>query len=190
MTGRDLLADMETAASLVRLSHLERLRSLGLPYASLARLGQDEHTIGVCRAVLGSDGLFEPAQHGEPVVVQAVHDDLARDLGEAGLIDLIAWRTGEPERWWWRSGSAWALGHELLVVNAAEPVQIVTTPCDWLAAAGRALCILDWSPTSLAWAALRHGPPLSFTDDVLRQRVRNALVQSAPMPAMEISNAA
>lgn len=190
MTGRDLLAEMEAAAAMIRLPHLQRLRALGVPYEALAALGQDEHTIGVQRALLGSDGLFEPAEHGELVVVQAVNDDLGRELGEVGLIDLIAWRTDEPERWWWRCGTAWALGHELLLLDDGEPVPVVATPCAWLAAAGNAVCILDWSPASPAWPALRHGPTLTFNDDALRQRVRNALVQSAPLPIMEISNAA
>jgi hypothetical protein len=190
MTGRDLLVEMEAAAGRVRLPHLQRLLALGVSYDALAALGQDEHTIGADRAVLGADGLFQPAAEGEAVVVQAVHDDLSRDLGNAGLIDLIAWRTTEAARWWWRVGSAWALGHELLVDYRGESVPVVGTPCDWLAAAGMAVCILDWSPTSPVWVSLRHGPSLTFTDDVLRQRVRNGLVLSAPMPTMEISNAA
>lgn len=190
MTGRDLLAEMEVAAARVRLSHIDRLRALGVSYAALGALVRDEHTIGAARAALGSDGLFEPDEHGEPVVVQAVCDGLHRELGDAGLIDLVAWRTQEPERWWWRCGTAWALGHELIDLDEGEPVPLVATPCAWLAAAGRALCILDWSPASPAWSALRHGPPLTFTDDALRQRVRNNLVQSAPLPTMEIHNAA
>ncbi|MCT2559243.1 hypothetical protein N0B51_09625 [Tsuneonella sp. YG55] len=188
MKGRDLLAEMEAAASRVRLPHLERLRALGVPYESLGALGRDEHTFGAGRAVLGSDGLFQPDEHGEPVVIQAVNDDLVRKHGEVGLIDLIAWRTDEPARWWWRTGSAWALGFELL--DGDEPVVVVATPCDWLAAAGRACCILDWSERSPAWPAMRAGPPLSFTNDTLRQRVRNALVATAPLPSMEIADVA
>lgn len=190
MNGRELLAEMEAAAALVRQPHLERLRSLGVSYASLAALGRDEHTIGVGMALLRDDGLFEPSGAGESVVVQAVHDGLDRELGDAGLIDLIAWRTSEPERWWWRWGTAWALGHELLVDDIGEPLPVVTTPCDWLAAAGEAVCLLDWSASSPAWRALRHGPALTFNDEALRLRVRNGLVQSAPMPTMEIHNAA
>lgn len=190
MNGRDLLTEMEAAASRVRLVHLERLRSLGVPYASLAALGRDEHTVGVGRALLHDNGLWEPCDEGEPVVVQAVHDGLARELGDAGIIDLIAWRTSEPERWWWRCGTAWALGHELLDADIGEPVPVVATPAQWLSVAGEAVCPLDWSSTSSLWPALRHGPPLKFNDEALRLRVRNGLVQSAPMPTMEISNAA
>lgn len=188
MNGRELLAEMEAAASRVRLPHLERLRSLGVSYAALAALGMDEHTFGVARAELRDDGLFEPSDQGEPVVVEAVYDDLNRQLGEAGIIDLIAWRTHEPQRWWWRCGTAWALGHELLVEHGGDPVPVVATPAYWLAASGRAICLLDWSDASQAWPALRHGPPLTFNDDALRQRVRNGLVRSAPMPTMEINN--
>lgn len=190
MNGRDLLGEMEAAASRVRLPHLERLRSLGITYAALSALGIVEHTVGVGRAALHDDGLFEPLGEGEPVVVQAVHDDLNRQLGEAGIIDLIAWRTQEPRRWWWRCGTAWALGHEMLVEHSGDPVAVVSTPAEWLAASGRAICLLDWSSVSPAWQALRHGPTLTFTNDALRQRVRNGLVRSAPMPTMEISHAA
>lgn len=190
MNGRDLLAEMEAAAERVHLPHLERLRALGVSYDALGALGQDEHTIGAGHAVLGTDGLFEPVEHGEPVVIQAVNDDLGRELGEVGLIDLIAWRTDEPERWWWRCGSAWALGHELLALDNGEPVPVVATPCAWLASAGKALCLLDWSAASPAWSALRHGPALTFNDEALRQRVRNGLAKSAPMPTMELQDAA
>jgi hypothetical protein len=190
MNGGALLAEMEAAAARVRLPHLERLRALGVSYDALGALGQHEHTIGAGRAVLGADGLFEPADHGEPVVIQAVHDDAGRALGDAGLIDLIAWRTDEPERWWWRCGTAWALGHELLGLDDGEAVLVVATPCEWLASAGKAVCLLDWSPASQAWPGLRHGPSLTFNDEALRQRVRNGLVQSAPLPIMEIHDAA
>lgn len=190
MNGRDLLAEMEAAAAHVRRPHLERLRCLGVPYASLAALGRDEHTIGVGRAVLRDDGLWEPSDKGEPVVVQAVCDGVGRELGDAGLIDLIAWRTSEPERWWWRCGTAWALGHELLDLDNGEPVLVVATPAQWLSVAGVAVCPLDWSSSSALWPALRHGPSLKFTDEALRLRVRSALVQSAPLPTMEIPDAA
>ena len=82
------------------------------------------------------------------------------------------------------------LGHELLADNVGEPVPVVRTPADWLSASGRALCLLDWSDASPAWRWLRAGPALSFTDEALRQQVRNALVRSAPMPPMELQDAA
>ena len=70
------------------------------------------------------------------------------------------------------------------------PVPIVANPLHWLSAGGEGLCILDWSAPPQCWARLRSGPPLQFPDDVLRLRVRNALVANVALPPMETLDAA
>jgi hypothetical protein len=183
MTGRELLAEMETAAGRIRQDHLERIRALGCPYASVAELGRHQHTIGAAKVSTLEDGSFTFSDDGDPAVIQPVVCD-NRELGDAGIYDLIAWRTDCPSRWWQRNGNAFALGAELL--DLPDPVPVVQSPLQWLAAAGKALCVLDWSEQSPAWPALRACPALYFTDDVLRERMRRAIVQSAPVPDMEL----
>ena len=62
------------------------------------------------------------------------------------IIDLIAWRSGDPARWFWRTGLGWALGTDWLTPRwGNEPVRLFATPLDWLAGAGEGMCILDGS---------------------------------------------
>lgn len=182
MTGRDLSAEMDLASSRVRRDHLDKLRGLGVPFSSLGALNAVQHTVGIARVQPLGDGLFDYSEDGLPACLVAVVEN-DRDLGDAGIFDLVAFASDNPGRWWWRTGAAFALGGHLL--ESDEPVRVVATPVEWLAYAGDALCLLDWSRRSSAWPALRAGPPLQFTNDALRQKVRNALVQAAPMPPME-----
>jgi hypothetical protein len=187
VTGAGLLAEMQSAIARVGTVHLERICALGCPPAALARLSGQQPTVGVARIEPCLDGLFSFSEAGEPAVIQACVDP-DRELGDAGLIDLLAWLPTDPARWWWRVGTAAVLGDEML--QYGEPVPVVETPLAWLASEGRSLCILDWSAQSPCWSVLRSGPPLTFTDDTLRLRVRHSLVQSAPMPTLEFKHAA
>lgn len=63
-----------------------------------------------------------------------------------------------------------------------EPVEIVATPLAWLAAGGDAVCVLDWSPSSPAWAALRAGPELVIPDRFLEAKLLKAMAQAMPRP--------
>lgn len=186
MNGCDLLREMDIAASRVRLAHLERLRSIGCPYPALAKLNAEQHTIGVAKVRAHSDGLFDYADDGLPAFIVAVVDP-DRDLGDAGIFDLVAFSPDEPARWWGRTGAAFALGDHLLEMG--DPVRVVATPLDWLTAEGDALCILDWSSDSPTWGALRVCPRLLFNSAVLARKVRNAMVLAAPMPTMEMLSA-
>ena len=182
----NLLHEMNAAASRVRLAHLERLKGLGVSYAALGGLNAHQHTVGVARIEPGADGLFNYSEDGLPACLVAVVD-YWREPADAGIFDIVAFASDNLSRWWGRTGAAFALGDHLL--EGLEPVRVVGTPADWLARGGDALCILDWSADSQAWPALRGGPLLHFTDDALRLKVRNAIVQAAPMPQMELLSA-
>lgn len=175
--------EMNAAAARVRLPHLERLRALGVPYAQLGALNAEQHTVGIARIESCRNGLFDYSEEGVPACIVAVVDHW-REPGDAGIFDLVAFAADNPARWWGRTGAAFALGDHLL--ETGDPVAVVATPVDWLACGGDALCILDWGPASPAWSALRAAPPLTFTDDGLRTKLRNALVQAAPLPPMEL----
>ena len=177
-----VLEEMDQAAAAVRLPHLERLKELGVPYAKLAELNAEQHTVGVARVTDAGGGLFGYAAEGFGACLVAAVDRW-RMPDEAGVFDIIAFSPGKPERWWGRRGLAFALGDHLLDLD--EPVHVVATPVQWLACGGDALVILDWSLRSPVWSALRRGPSLQFDNDELRFKVRNMLVQAAPMPPME-----
>lgn len=191
MTGRDLAAEMAAAGSRVRLAHLERLRALGVSYEALAALGAAQPTIGIARIAATGEGLFEPCEGGDLACLVAVVEQDA-EPGDPGISDIVAFSSDNPSRWLWRVGSGFALGADLLRDYGADDagmhdgIPVVATPVHWLAAAGRATCILDWDLKSPVWTLLRYGPDLTFTDDILRQRVRNGLVATAPMPSLRI----
>jgi hypothetical protein len=184
----DLAAEMFAASSRVRQIHLDHLFALGVPVAALAWLGSVQPAFGVARARLGGDGSFEPDPDGVSVIVQPI---LAaeREWGDPGILDLIAWHSSDPSRWWWRRGDGWLLGEHLLE-DRGEPVACVQTPLDWLRAGGDALCLLDWAAPPQLWEALRHGPALRFTCPNLRARVQHHLTQSIRLPDLELADAA
>lgn len=187
MKGRSLDREMSAALSSIRNEHIERLVSLGPTISAIAALGMRQAQFGVANVRMLLGGLYEPDPDGDPAVIMPVCTD-DRELGDSGIIDLITWRTSNPDRWFWRIGTGWALGTDLL--DGESPVKVVARPIDWLSEAGNALCILDWAAPASCWARVRAGPPLHFTDDVLRQKVCNALVHSFALPTMEMTGAA
>lgn len=194
MTGSLLREEMWRAAEAVRVVHIERITALGVSLRAIAELGMDQHQFGVAPVRWLPGGMYEPDPDGEPAVIMPVMHWSVIEPFEGVLvevpeiIDLIAWTTSDPTRWSWRCGAGWALGEHLM--DEALPVRVVLRPLDWLAMSGNAICILDWAAPSSCWARLRSAPPLQFTDDALRQRVRNALIGSVALPAMEINDAA
>lgn len=183
MNGRDLLAEMNSAQARLKKPHFDKLASLGVSMRALGGLSARQHTVGLMTIEVAADGSFTPFPDGFPACVVAVVWPEAHAFGDAGIFDLVAFKTDDPSRWWLRAGTAFALGEHLL--GLPDPVSVVRTPVDWLACGGDAVCILDWSDASPIWSALRCGPPLQFNDEALCQQVRNALVRAAPMPSME-----
>jgi hypothetical protein len=189
----DLSAELVAAVARVRQPHLNRLCALGVPAQAIVRLGAEQPPFGVSRIRTLEDGLFELDADGAdaliiPVMQIRQGDWCGFDMSHPEVVDMIALRTAEPDRWWWRVGTGWALGTEHLGCDA--PLRVVATPLDWIAAAGRALCILDWSAPGWCWDLLRSELQLILPDDRLRRRLRNALVRHASMPDMEVTHAA
>ena len=181
MKPLDLQKEMDLAASRMRSIHFDGLKALGVPMGTLGELSAKQHTVGMATIEVQEGGLFIPSPDGKPACIVAVVWPHA--FGEAGIYDLIAFRSSDPSRWWLRTGLACALGEHLL--DLPDPLPVVRTPCDWLAAGGDALCILDWSDASPVWGEMRAGPDLIFSDEALRLSVRNALVGAALPPSLK-----
>jgi hypothetical protein len=109
-------------------------------------------------------------------------------IEDVEIFDLIAVRSSDPARWLWRNGRAWALGADL--IGRGAPLRVVPTPFDWLREGGQALCILDWAAPAYCWELLRGELALELPDADLRNRLRNALMQNAALPPMEVSQRA
>jgi hypothetical protein len=67
------------------------------------------------------------------------------------LIELVAWKEGEVNRWWLRTGALALLGEDLaeLAGIRKEPIHLVETPLAWFHAvkSGRqdVIAVIDWS---------------------------------------------
>lgn len=186
MKSRDLQDEIFAAAHRIRLSHFSALATLGVSPQAVGRLNCSQPSIGAVRIEDMGGGLFQPSDTGEGACIVACCGP-EDEWGNRPINDLIAFHIASPDRWWWRTGEASLLGEHMVVNDIGEPVPVVATPADWLALAGHAICILDWSNTSPAWPALRSGPSLSFSDGALRQKVRDALVETARLPHMDLA---
>lgn len=191
MKPADLQREAEAAAQALApmISHLP---SLGVSLDAIAKLGQSQPPVGTVIAHWRKCGMWEPDEGGDRMLVVPVgvrsgflRWNLWIDTTE--IIDLIAFRSQQSSSWAWRTGEAWALGEEYLE-DKGEPVSIVSTPLGWLAAAGEAVCILDWSKNSPAWAALRHGPSLICDSDHLRRRLQRGMMASVRLPNLTLKS--
>ncbi len=185
-----LEAEAEAAGRRVRMAHIQRLRDLGVPPEAWKWIGQHQLPFGFATIADLPDGLYQPDPEGKPamivpVTMPEVHEGLwGQPITMFPVVDIIAFQTSQPVAWRWRTGHAWALGEHLLADPIGGPVEIVATPLAWLAAGGDACCILDWSPSSPAWAALRTGPELVVTDRFLEAKLVKAMTRAAPRPTI------
>lgn len=177
----DLTKEWQCAASNIRERHLARLRELRVPITSLASLGCEQPTVGAQRVRFGRDGLWEPDPDGEPAVLVAVCE---RDDFGPVLVDLVAFASDNPKQWAWRTGDGWALG--LANLDEFRPLRVVEDPIAWLAAAGDALCILNWSAPSSCWVRLYDAVALDFSNDLLRARCARAMRDAVTLPPMGV----
>ena len=137
----DLQCEMNAACDRIRQPHLDQLVGLGVSSVTIARLGAVQAPFGVVSATVSDHGLYVPGDGPLHLVQPVIHD------GE--IIDLVAWRSLQPSKWWLRSGLGWALGQDNWTHrnpwDADEPFPVHATPLDWLRAGGDGVCIVDWT---------------------------------------------
>ena len=128
--------------------------------------------------------LYQPTDHGPlasivPVYAGRTPSFMTPICEDPGLIDLIAFRFGEPSRWWRRTGHADYLGEYRIrsVVTWDEPLQVFATPLAWLNSRGDGVC-----PLTSDYSALRDPRELRFEDETFAGRVRRALSHPFPIP--------
>ena len=172
MTSANLEAEMSAAASRVQQQHIDRLLALGVPGASLAELGASQPLFGISPALPEQSHFYQPSDGPAHIVMPVM------DMGD--MIDLIAWRSTNPARWFWRTGLGWALGTDWLLPRwDDEPVRLFATPLDWLAGAGKGMCVLDWSaPEIREMAALEA----IEADDMIGRKLLAILSKPVRLP--------
>lgn len=142
----DLKAEWEMSLDNPDRTPLEQFSALGVEFDSLLACGY----WGGARVCCEGQN-WSPDESGEPMIIQPVYADEIPSVeccvDDPLLVDLIAWRIEQPERWWYRRGE---LG---LVLGAIEierarhfghSLHLYRTPLNWLRARGRGACVLDW----------------------------------------------
>lgn len=178
MSGPDLSAELRAAAFAVKQPHLDRLRSLDVPWSVIGELGRDHFGFGVARVCDAGDGLFHPGE-GDLHLVLPVYED-----GE--LVDLVAIRSSDPLNWLLRTGHGWVLGLEwgLGRHTWGDPVPLAVSPLDWLRQGAEGLCILDWDAPELRY--LTDLPHLVCSSDALAKRLCAALATPVRFPTISV----
>lgn len=173
-----LEVELSVAASAVRPEHLRPLVDLAVSWPTIGELGRHHPGLGIVRAKEGEDELYILGD-GEPHLVLPVYE-----IGE--LIDLVAFRSGDPERWLLRSGYGWALGLEegLGRHTWGDHVPLSVSPLEWLQRGAQGLCVLDWSAPELHY--LNDIGHLVCSSDRLSKHLRAALAKPVRFPKISI----
>lgn len=180
-----LETEFASAVDRVRQPHLDRLRSLGVAPATVAAIGERHPSFGILTATAGANGLYEPGE-GPLFVAQPVY--------EAGLlVDLVAWRSTRPDRWWLRTGLGWLLNGDACLYGGwdGHELTLAGTPLDWLRSGARGAVVLDWESPELY--QLRGFETIHCSDRGLAATLGHALLRSQRMPdirVLEVGHAA
>ncbi len=176
--GPDLHAELRASCQAVTRLRLRQLVGLGISWATIGELGRHHYGFGVIRAVPADDGLYVPGD-GEPHLLLPVYED-----GE--LIDLCAFRSGDPLNWLLRTGLGWALGLEdgIEPLAWAESVGLAVSPLEWLREGATGVCILDWDAPVLRY--LSDLPHLVCSSNELATRLRAALARPVRFPTISV----
>lgn len=119
------------------------LKRLGIPESVLYRGASH---VGVGLALLGDDGMYQPApDEGLQVIVVPV--GVEGEVGWDHLHDLVAFRPGETARWWRRTGNSVLLNPEgaRRAEHFNELLPVWSSPLSWLQHGGQGVVVLDWS---------------------------------------------
>lgn len=136
-------------------------------------------------AAVGLSGAFEPVSDApQPPGTESVKAFIV-PVGSADpdtgmwseVWDLCAFNLARPGQWWLRSGLAEMIGEDYVAdcVETGAAVRLVATPLDWLRAAGRAACVLDWSridPRAAFAGCSRVEPATPDLGRTLKARIR------------------
>jgi len=174
MNSDDLEREFAAAVNNVRQPHLDRMAALGVNSNALARCVHYAHPFGVMDAEPRRDGTYE-AGAGTPHIVLPVYE------GE-GMVDLVAWRSDNPARWWLRTGLGWMLNANDIFNGWHCELTLHSTPLDWLQAGGNGGVVLDWSSPDIRW--LRGVAAIDCDTAHLAAMVRRELSKPARMPTI------
>lgn len=183
----DLESELDRAMKRVRNQNLTALVNAGVPVAALAEIGSKQPPFGVARIDFQSGGIYEPSS--EPHAIGAF---LIPAYENNTLIDLIALRLQQPGLWKWRIGGAWALGADEILQGTSwcgfTEVELHATPIEWMAAAGKGGCILNWVDIPQIRSLSNFDRVITTNPDVA-QRLERILSRPARKPKIIVRRA-
>ena len=98
------------------------------------------------------EGRFEFTDGGDAAVILPVYDSQTPAWAPLeqrfeGLLDLLAFDPGDPDRWWLRRGQAVLLGsiYVSLALEARCALPVYSNAPNWLQADGEGVMVLDWA---------------------------------------------
>lgn len=182
MRRPDLKQELIHAGKASTLLHFKHLIGLGVPRDTIAALRLDTWGWGVVKAMDVGDGLYCPGD-GPLHVVLPVWDD-------GDLVDLVAFRSGNPADWKLRTGLGLALGleHGWERHHWQDEVQLSLTPLDWLRNGCDGLCIVDWDAPDITM--LSSLPGIACPSRAVATRLRQVLTRPQPLPPIFVKETA
>jgi len=177
MKVRHLEAELASAAAAVAQPHLDRLRALGVSPDTVARINLAYPAFGIMEGEIDRHGDFVPGP-GVAHIVQPV-------VERKQIIDLVAWRSSNPQRWGMRTGLGWLLNADTCFATRwdGQQLQLHASPLAWLKADAVGGVILDWDAPDISW--LRGFERIRCGDAMLGATLSRALYQRTRLPVIE-----
>ncbi len=155
MLPANLESEFDFAVANLNPDHFRHLDDAGVSFEAICRTGY----VGVER-IATTGRLYMPAPDGFPVLIMAIWSPAPPSIycavEDPEIVDLIALRTDDRGRWWYRLGEpGLVLGSDNLDLAHTEgwSISLHRAPLDWLRAGCRGACLLDHCEAQ--WAAER-----------------------------------
>lgn len=188
-----LRAQMMIAAAGLRFTAVEYLRDLGVSQRWLAR-ACGAGAIGRARVNYSADrDHFELAEAaGETAIILPVTED--------GIVtDLVAFDPRQPDAWALRRGDGVMLGWDAWHANAHVPaiaggwredraLRLFANPLEWCRGGGEGLCLLAWTPETMAMLrALGPERMIVCDDERFAAVVAERMAERQHLPSVRVS---
>ncbi len=130
----NLAAEFDLAYRNRTQEHRQHLADAGITFQAMLRAGN----LGVERIATTGRG-YMPSPEGFPAVILAVWSpappSIYCSVEDPVVVDLIALRTDDPGRWWYRIGEPGLILGEDLYLDAIDcdmPLKVFESPVSWL----------------------------------------------------------
>ena len=173
-----LRREMEGYVQNLQPRHFDRLTALGVPCAESLATG----LMGVVSAEISGD-LWQPMEGGKELLTVGVEQD-------GGIVDIVAFRPSEPDCWYLRRGTAWALGEDHIHYmrggwsRADSTIFLAATPMDWLRGFMHGACVINWTPEAVL--TLRDAVRIQVSSPAYARALRLELSRPPALPPIEL----